>query len=682
MSDEPKPEGESQGIGRLLLIGWLHLMVLWSFAVAKPLLDVVGRDPAFFVARDNTGADIVLFAVALTVLPPLLLIAIEAAVSRWRDVARVVHLVFVGLLAAVLAIQLIKGVRESPTLLVMIAALAVGGGFAYLYSRGEFLKSVLTVLSPIPLVFIALFLFSGSVSALVSPDPVPDESAKLVRSDAPVVELVFDEFPLASLLDANGKIDASRYPGFAELAARSTWYQRDTTVAAFTHFAVPAILSGQSQPGSPLPTAAKHPKNLFTVLAGHRQMNAYEAVTRLCPEDECGAPRRDGFWKRSAALWQDLSAVEGEKVLPPAYAEGLPHVDQGFGHFFDFDNLPEDISAFEDFLEGMHVPPPSQLSFFHALLPHVPWHLLPDGHVYSDTLNQSRFEGSEADGWAVRQSVINHFWERHLLQVGFADRMVQQLIARLKRLGIWDRALVVVTADHGAAFYPHRPRRDATPENAAAILRVPLFIKAPGQTTGRVSEAPICSSDVLPRIGGMLGIRPKIKRTPCDPRRVVVYSAGKTVTVHRKRIDRGFEALLRRQARFFPSHRGWGAIYRSGDRFGLIGRKVGSLPHGPDLGVSANLGDNGDDRSHGPDDAVTEVLVSAGLSGPVRPGKPVAIAVGNRIEAIGVSYYIDADGAFGIAGVLPPSSLNEGPISLYWIGGGDHSELQLIPLEE
>jgi len=185
---------------------------------------------------------------------------------------------------------------------------------------------------------------------------------------------------------------------------------------------------------------------------------------------------------------------------------------------------------------------------------------------------------------------------------------------------------------------------------------------------------------VLPRIGGMLGIRPKIKRTPCDPRRAVVYSAGQTVTVHRKRIDREFEGLLKRQARFFPSHRGWGAIYRSGDRFGLIGRKVGSLPRGADLAVNADLGDQGDDRAHGPDDAVTEVLVSAGLSGPVQPGKPIAIAVGDRIEAIGVSYYIDADGAFGIAGVLPPSSLNNGPISLYWIERGANPKLRPIPL--
>ncbi len=664
-------------VSRELLIRYLHLAVLWSFAVAKPLFDVLERDPAFFVARDNTGADIVIFALALTILPPLLLVAIEAAVSRWRDLARIVHLVFIGLLASVLAIQLIKGVREDPAILVLLAALAAGAGFALLYAHGQFLPSVLTVLSPIPLVFVGLFLFTGSVSALVSPDPVPDESAKAVKSKAPIVEVVFDEFPVASLLDANGRIDASRYPGFAELAAGSTWYPRATTVAAFTHFAVPAILTGRSRHTSPLPTAAKHPYNLFTVLAGHRQMNVYESVTRLCPESECGAPRRDPFWKRTDSLWTDLSAVEGEKVLPPAMAEGLPPVDQGFGHFFELDDLPADIAAFQDFLAGMHAGRPPQLSFFHALLPHVPWHLLPDGHVYADTLNQSRFEAGEAEGWDAPPSLIRHFWERHLLQVGYADLMVRQMIARLKRLGIWKKALVVVTADHGGAFYSGVPRRDATPENAAAILRTPLFIKAPGQTRGRISEQPICSSDILPKVGALLGVRPRVKPTPCDRNRAVVYSVGKYVTVRRSRIDREFSALLAHQAKLFPPGRGWKSVYEAGDSRHLIGRKVGSLPVGSDLGVTADFGDAGDERSFSPDEAETEVLVNAGLSGPVQAGKPVAIAVGNRIEAIGVSY--ELEGAYGVAGVLPPRSLNRGRISLYWVQTGATPTLRPIP---
>ena len=42
-----------------LLWGWLHLAVLWTLAMAQPLLAILADEPAFFVARDNTNGDIV-----------------------------------------------------------------------------------------------------------------------------------------------------------------------------------------------------------------------------------------------------------------------------------------------------------------------------------------------------------------------------------------------------------------------------------------------------------------------------------------------------------------------------------------------------------------------------------------------------------------------------------------------
>src|SRR3954462_2236822 len=77
-----------------------HLAVLWSFAFAKPLFDVLADSPDFFVARGNTGGDIVIFAIAMIVIPPTLLVLVEAALYRLPAVRSVVHLVFVGVLFA------------------------------------------------------------------------------------------------------------------------------------------------------------------------------------------------------------------------------------------------------------------------------------------------------------------------------------------------------------------------------------------------------------------------------------------------------------------------------------------------------------------------------------------------------------------------------------------------------
>ncbi len=54
-----------------------HLAVLSSFALAQPLFDILGRNATFFVVRDSSGTQIVLLALAVTLLPPALLILLE-----------------------------------------------------------------------------------------------------------------------------------------------------------------------------------------------------------------------------------------------------------------------------------------------------------------------------------------------------------------------------------------------------------------------------------------------------------------------------------------------------------------------------------------------------------------------------------------------------------------------------
>ena len=55
---------------RALLTSWAHLAVLWSFAFARPLFDILSDSPEFFVARENTSWDIVLLALGVTLVPP------------------------------------------------------------------------------------------------------------------------------------------------------------------------------------------------------------------------------------------------------------------------------------------------------------------------------------------------------------------------------------------------------------------------------------------------------------------------------------------------------------------------------------------------------------------------------------------------------------------------------------
>ena len=105
----------------------LHLGVLWAFAFAQPLLDLLGDTPEFFVARGNTRGDILVLAFVVTLVPPLVLALVELLVGLVSEQARLVlHLVFVGVLAAAFALQLLAdAVGGSGWLLV---ALGRGGG--------------------------------------------------------------------------------------------------------------------------------------------------------------------------------------------------------------------------------------------------------------------------------------------------------------------------------------------------------------------------------------------------------------------------------------------------------------------------------------------------------------------------------------------------------------------------
>ena len=71
-----------------ILMGGLHLAALWALAILQPLLNLLGNNPDFFVARDNTAGQITLFVLLLAFLPPLVATGIEALINFLSSRAR------------------------------------------------------------------------------------------------------------------------------------------------------------------------------------------------------------------------------------------------------------------------------------------------------------------------------------------------------------------------------------------------------------------------------------------------------------------------------------------------------------------------------------------------------------------------------------------------------------------
>ena len=270
------------------------------------------------MARGSTRFDIVVFALALTLIPPTLLFGVELLFSRAERARRVVHLVFVAGLTALIALHLVKDMSAGKAPLLLAAAIGVAA--AVLYARVEPVRSFLSVLSPAPLLFIVVFLFISPAHELVVGGGGEAEAAPS-SSTTPIVMILFDELPLTSLLSEPGRIDAERFPNFAALARDSTWFPNTWTAAENTTYAIPAILTGQRPESDDLPTATDHPQSVFTLFAGSHKLNVWESITSVCPPDLCER-ERDGFVERMRSLTSDVAVISATSCSPTTSRSG------------------------------------------------------------------------------------------------------------------------------------------------------------------------------------------------------------------------------------------------------------------------------------------------------------------------------------------------------------------------
>ena len=596
----------------------LHLLVLWAFAVAQPLFDLLGKNGEFFAARGSTRWDVVLFGFVLLFVPPAILAGLEALIPQPARTA--VHGVLVAALVGLFVLQAIRSDGGAGWLLVVVAA-AVGAGAALAYVRLPGARLVLTVLAPAPLLFLGLFLlhsdasrltFSGTETALAA-----GEHAK-----APVILVAFDELPINSLLDSRGRIDAVRFPNFASLAAGSTWFANTSTVGEGTTHAIPAILTGQFPRAGEFPVYTDHRQNLFTLLGGAADLHVVDQETHLCPPKLC--PGIEGsFGGRMRGLAQDTGIVYLHQLLPDSLTGGIPSIANGWDNFLRDASKHEDPGAVPAaFLRSLRPGPRPALWYVHFLLPHSPWRFLPSGRRYS--IRQAPGWGGD-EVWNGNQAAVDQYWQRHLLQLGYADRVLGRLVAHLRKTGLYDRALVVVTADHGISFRAGEKRRPLSEANLQDIAYVPLFVKLPHQRRGRMEHAPARTLDIVPTIADAIGVRipwrvdghSLLGERPPEPDVVLIKDAGKRFVVPTAKLEARRERALQRQLRLFGSGEPVSSLYALGPGREQLNH---SIKGGP---LHAQL--DAIDRSSDP------VQVSGRVPDATRA---VAVVVGGKVVAV------------------------------------------------
>lgn len=220
----------------------LHLFVLCAFAIAQPLFDLVSKNADFLTAHHADSVDIMVLTLALCMGPPLVLVLVEtvAAVLLGSRVRKALHWGFVTGLVALIAFPALKHLIHESGSTVATLALLIGLLFTVCYARFSVVRTFVTLLSVSLAVFPAKFIFFSPVSQIVFASHKESPAQKdLSNKDIPIVFIIFDEFPVTSIMDPEGNLDKSAVPNLAKLAENSTWYRNASTVSDYTTAAVP-----------------------------------------------------------------------------------------------------------------------------------------------------------------------------------------------------------------------------------------------------------------------------------------------------------------------------------------------------------------------------------------------------------------------------------------------------------
>ena len=645
----------------------LHLVALTAFALLQPILDRLSANPQYLKLEGYAGSVVLaVLAVLLTAIPlSVILTLFVLRRLKAQRAARMALGIAVTMLSVMSLLVVGRWFSRSNELLTIgvpdfgLAVVACCGGIAvaWLYFRSDVLRQVLSVSAFGAIVFPLSFLSSPSIREQVLGIAAREYQSEMTATNpAPVVVIVFDGLCGMSLLDEHHEIDRLRYPSFGRLADISSFYRNATTVHTRTDHAVPAMLSSCLPVESQRPVEADYPLNLFRLIHNTRQydMTVFEPATQMAPDDLRQVSHQRTWCQQFTTLLDVLLRVyarvsvpgDAESIsvdLPKTWFGIVPFVPGERRHekgrvVYGWDTLRDvQLRHFTDSLESAAKP---GFRFLHVVVPHDPWNLLPSGKWYQRITSVSdKILGESQEEWVTDEWLVHQAWQRYLLQLQFADLWLGRILDRLDANGQLEPSLVVVASDHGMAFVPGVSRRTPTDRTVPDIVSVPLFIKQPGQTAGRISDDNVETIDVLPTIADALGLPSDSawegqsllrEDLPERPRKTV---RGHIDTILDARFDQRFE-YVDRMIRVFGTGGADDRLWKLHSIPELVGRRVETFAVGEPADGRARLFFGGEDLDPEQPEFVPCYLHGKQIDLPVTAGmRHLAVALNGVILA-------------------------------------------------
>ncbi|MFC1719749.1 sulfatase-like hydrolase/transferase [Pseudomonadota bacterium] len=594
---------------RFNLSALLPIAALCAMAISHPLYDLLVREDhaTFFVAHESKSIDIYFLVFILSAALPLILyIALWMFSLLSKNLSRTLYALVIFVLFSALFIPASQ--KLFGNLGWGNVGLGVGSAIVctILFATTSWARTLLSIAAIGALISPAMFLTNPAMSSFLATPEAQDYKMELLGKKYPnIVMIVFDEFPLISLLDENRQIDDVRFPNFARLAKTSTWYRNTITAHTTTTQAVPSLLTGRYvNIHQPIASSANYPESIVSFLSSTHQLRGVEIVTKFFdqPENQTTTPTF-GFGLKKMGI--DILIVLGHLVLPGMAAEWLPAIDSKWSDFQPaspgLKSKPAGNSrSVKEFVRLLRTTPRSTPAFFylHLLLPHSPLRFNDDGRSIGNELYKyglgtrspkpNTFANNEQDSLLIYQA--------HLLQTRFVDLILGQILSELESLELFSDSLIIITSDHGIGYvwYEEEDISDIVAMRAGEVYWVPFFLKKPNQEQGEIIDAPVVTVDIFPTVAEILGkpipwavdglsaIGPERKRenrlgTGNPDTRATWLPAGKT----------SFKALEKKIA-LFGQHN-LKDLYFFGPYKDLIGRRVDTFPLTADKLSSSNV---------------------------------------------------------------------------------------------
>ncbi|WP_101756554.1 YidC/Oxa1 family membrane protein insertase [Oceanicoccus sp. KOV_DT_Chl] len=491
-----------------------YLFFLTNLAILIPLLGVLGDQFNFFTAHSLSSNSIIGILLAIFIIPPLTLSVLRWA-SKRAGIATsfdfINSFIFLGLFIFYTLNKLGYGYFSSkyePYILLLLS-LVLTASAVVIILRKKLLKNISYLSFIIPLVILH-FIFASPASSLFKQPEKSSSSIIEKMNETPVFLLIFDELSGLTLQNSKGLLDEIRYPGFAELAMASDYFPNALTVHPRTAISVPSIASGNLR----IQEKGLAPKaNLIELF---QSKGSIDALSSILPADFIS-----NRYTNKRLLASDLSTLYIHIISHQDWIEEkigvIPQTWKGFGIFFKDKNKlstkPHTNPHEKQFIDWMKrvdtAGVSSQFNFLHFEIPHAHYTTTSLGRsirnskpILSTLLDHDPFVKN------AKLAHLNVVYHNYIQQSAYADSLLHDFIKLLKKKEIFDRSLIIVTADHGVSYNKIGPSRRA-PNNKGSwpnIISVPLLIKYPNQNTGKVKPSFVTTLDISSTILKVTGI--------------------------------------------------------------------------------------------------------------------------------------------------------------------------------